>query len=317
MTRVKIAVCGDDWCNRDDVVRDIAANAGQRKLVFEVNNEGPSLYALGIVDTILEESAKIGIGADQIWIDQWHNTVEIVPFQRVYKPLMSHFFWMCDRYRSQKPDALPLEKTFGLFVGRVTPERAVIMYELHKLIPDQVLFSLMQFNGHETLPTRNLSSWIFDPHQQQKLYDWFHKSPITSITGHCVRDQYVSDVDTNSALIRHYDRFAVEIVCESYCRGDTFFPTEKTIRPLSQGKPILVYGPRNFLARLRDLGFKTWGDIWDETYDHLEGPKRWLAMKSEIQRILANTLWKHSLISAKSNLNCAVLDYIIAKHAPQ
>ena len=56
-------------------------------------------------------------------------------------------------------------------------------------------------------------------------------------------------------------------------------------------KPILVYGPRNFLARLRDLyGFRTYSDHWDESYDDLEGAARWRAMWRAMQDISSEIL---------------------------
>ena len=74
---------------------------------------------------------------------------------------------------------------------------------------------------------------------------------------------------------------------------------------MSQGKPLLIYGPRYFLRRLRDLGFQTWHQFWDESYDDLEGYPRWLAMRSVAQHIRAtyqvtDTPWQnccnHNLI---------------------
>jgi hypothetical protein len=53
-------------------------------------------------------------------------------------------------------------------------------------------------------------------------------------------------------------------------------------------KPFLVYGPKNFLARLQDLGFKTYNNYWDESYDKLEGPQRWQAMQLVIDDIIKN-----------------------------
>jgi hypothetical protein len=75
-------------------------------------------------------------------------------------------------------------------------------------------------------------------------------------------------------LRRWYSIFDIELVAETYCHGDTFFVTEKTVRPIVAGKSMMVYGPQNYLARLRDLGFQTWNHIWDETYDQLTGALR-------------------------------------------
>ena len=47
----------------------------------------------------------------------------------------------------------------------------------------------------------------------------------------------------------------------------------------------MVYGPRFFLSRLKDLGFNTFESLIDESYDLMQGPDRWDAMKKEIQRL--------------------------------
>ena len=41
-------------------------------------------------------------------------------------------------------------------------------------------------------------------------------------------------------------------------------------------KPYITMGPRNFLIHLRQLGFKTFQDFWDEGYDGHEGQHRYL-----------------------------------------
>jgi hypothetical protein len=47
-------------------------------------------------------------------------------------------------------------------------------------------------------------------------------------------------------------------------------------------KPFLIYAAPNFLSRLKELGFQTYGDIWNEDYDSLEGPARWREIKNII-----------------------------------
>jgi hypothetical protein len=63
-----------------------------------------------------------------------------------------------------------------------------------------------------------------------------------------------------------YQDFFVEIVCESFFTGRTFFPTEKIFRPILLKTPFIVQGPQNFLHNLRSLGFQTFGNWWDEGY---------------------------------------------------
>jgi hypothetical protein len=67
-------------------------------------------------------------------------------------------------------------------------------------------------------------------------------------------------------LYKEYNNFLVDIVCETYYNGNTFFPTEKTWRPIMLSTPFIVQGPQWYLHRLRDLGFQTFDRWWDEGY---------------------------------------------------
>ena len=48
------------------------------------------------------------------------------------------------------------------------------------------------------------------------------------------------------------------------------FLTEKTFKGILCKRPLLIAGAKNSLAILRDLGFKTWNNFWDEDYDNKE-----------------------------------------------
>jgi hypothetical protein len=68
-------------------------------------------------------------------------------------------------------------------------------------------------------------------------------------------------------------------------RGLTFTPSEKTIRTIVAGKPLIVYAPKNFLQQMQQLGFKTFGDLWDEGYDKFEGPDRYKKIMSIVKNV--------------------------------
>jgi len=48
------------------------------------------------------------------------------------------------------------------------------------------------------------------------------------------------------------------------------FLTEKTFKGFMTKRPMIITGARHSLQMLRNLGFKTWGDWWDESYDSME-----------------------------------------------
>jgi hypothetical protein len=102
------------------------------------------------------------------------------------------------------------------------------------------------------------------------------------------RDQFDPTKNTNASLLEHYHKFFVELCLETMTLGGSFFPTEKIARPIVGLKPFVVYAARNYLANLRRLGFETFGDIWDESYDQFEGPGRWAHMRVVVENILSN-----------------------------
>jgi hypothetical protein len=50
--------------------------------------------------------------------------------------------------------------------------------------------------------------------------------------------------------------------------------TEKTFKPIALGMPFIIVGTRGSLEYLRSYGFRTFGDIWDESYDFAEDEVR-------------------------------------------
>ena len=78
----------------------------------------------------------------------------------------------------------------------------------------------------------------------------------------------------HDSLTNLYRDAFVDLVAESHVKGNTFFPTEKTFRPMWCQRPVIIFGSANHLAYLRQMGFRTFGDFWDEDYDGYEGAER-------------------------------------------
>lgn len=80
--------------------------------------------------------------------------------------------------------------------------------------------------------------------------------------------------DYSDPLTTLYNNIFVDVVVESHVAGQTFFPTEKTWRPIVLGKPFVMFGSCNYLAYLRQMGFQTFWQHWDEDYDGYDGSTR-------------------------------------------
>jgi hypothetical protein len=57
------------------------------------------------------------------------------------------------------------------------------------------------------------------------------------------------------------------LVTETVATGRRHHLTEKTFKPIALGMPFVIVGTQGSLRYLRSYGFKTFGDLWDESYD--------------------------------------------------
>lgn len=80
--------------------------------------------------------------------------------------------------------------------------------------------------------------------------------------------------DQEPVLTTRYQDIFVDVVGETFVDGVTFFPTEKVVRAMLLKKPFIVYGSECFLEYLRQMGFYTFNDYWNEYYDGYQGPQR-------------------------------------------
>jgi hypothetical protein len=323
VNQVHVNVCGDHWCNSDDFETDLYSVPNHAHIHLVVNSEGPSLGALGVIDRLQQFCNQTGRDITQITISGWGNAVEPIPMQREGLFLYSHFYFLSDRYWIDTVPECNHDALFGLFIGRKTIPRQIIMWHMWQHHGDRCLISQMKNNSLAVpwgVNLEHLQDWI-NHDQMASFHAWWAAPPVCSIDQHELDHQYDPAYNTNLDLLMHYHRFDIEIVCETYTRGNCFFPTEKTIRPMVALKPMLIHGPRNYLERLREQGFRTWGHIWCERYDQYEGPERWHHMKNTIDHLaslepqeLRQLLHECAEVCAHNRIN---LINIKSMHAPQ
>ena len=99
---------------------------------------------------------------------------------------------------------------------------------------------------------------------------------------------FMSNFD--STLREHYQRILIDIVGETHVLGDTFFPTEKTTRPMWLKKPFIVFASKNYLDYLHQIGFKTFNDFWSEDYDGYEGRDRFIKILQLIDDLAGKSI---------------------------
>jgi hypothetical protein len=66
----------------------------------------------------------------------------------------------------------------------------------------------------------------------------------------------------------------INLVTESSFDNNELFISEKIIKPIINYQPFIVFSSVGYLKRLKTHGFKTFSDIWDESYDTITDSKQ-------------------------------------------
>lgn len=81
----------------------------------------------------------------------------------------------------------------------------------------------------------------------------------------CISSNASADFD-----IDDYEQSDIEVVLETLFDDKRLHLTEKSLRPIALGQPFLLVATAGSLEYLRSYGFKTYSDIWDESYDQVQ-----------------------------------------------
>lgn len=104
-------------------------------------------------------------------------------------------------------------------------------------------------------------------------------TPITHNIGH-----ELITAKTHTSPCAFYSKIALDIVNETVFNYPHRYISEKTIRPILQKRMFIILGPARMLEQLHSMGFVTFDDILNESYDQITDPEeRFLAVIKSIQ----------------------------------
>lgn len=87
----------------------------------------------------------------------------------------------------------------------------------------------------------------------------------------------------NDDLLSRYKTIFVDIVCQTMFSGDVFCPDEKIARCLYTKTPFIIFGGHGAIKKFKRLGFRSFGQWWNEGYDHAPGVNRLLQITKVIE----------------------------------
>jgi len=228
------------------------AIATKQDLVLDLNSEGPDFETLGLVELIGNYTTKVVNIRNPV-----QKSINNIVFD------IESNNWINDTIDSLAEVIVNknIDITFGMFIGRSNVHR---LYLSSYLYEHNLANQTFHYNSTTDFHKNNLGldklSELYGATALSQTMNLLKNSPIT-------KDKVCYPiVEQHHNCYQEYNNFLIEIVCETYYNGNTFYPTEKTWRPIMLSTPFIVQGPQWYLHRLRDLGFQTFDRWWDEGY---------------------------------------------------
>ena len=167
-------------------------------------------------------------------------------------------------YRHWLPEILtrlnpyqPKRRAFDILLGRKKQHRDYV-YNCTKSDPYKHIVTY--FDTHTT----NLGD-----DQEQWVWEWPGMQIETKPEWTVDRVNYYGHTMSLSQIIpvNVYNNTAYSVIAETCWQDDFAFFTEKTAKPIMARRLFVVFAGRGYLDNLRKLGFRTFGDVIDESYD--------------------------------------------------
>ena len=160
----------------------------------------------------------------------------------------------------------------------ISPNRIVAGERQHRLEMLYYIFKNNMIHNHiscpNTCPAENISI-----HNAIKPLTTKYPDIESVFAAQTLPINFAGETDhpMHSCWLSLFDQSAeslLYLVTETVATGRRHHLTEKTFKPIALGMPFVIVGTRGSLEYLRSYGFRTFGDIWDESYDSAEDDVR-------------------------------------------
>lgn len=177
----------------------------------------------------------------------------------------NYFFWSTVDFYRAKPWVLdkldrfyPKPKSFDVLLGRRKHHRDLIY---HAVDHEKNIVTYFDHDQCQSLTQCSESTFIWPKDIVSTNYSITDTADIVYVDDTIVSLSQIIPVDI-------YNQTAFTLVCESQCENQFSFFTEKVIKPMLAKRIFLVCSGYHYLHNLKKLGFKTFDELVDESYDH-------------------------------------------------
>lgn len=270
--------------NRQDLERYLVAN--QHNDIYLIVNEGPDLQAIGLFDLLDLFEFK------SVTIETFNSIEHSLKYQII--PSKSRFkFFKVDNNTTpyQNLHLWNQNKIFSAFYNRPSWHRIGLASYLNCYHSDKTLLNFRYDPANDnTREEFNLNElFVKHPESIKNFVNCIDNFPIRLEA----QDGYTLGATTKQhtdQLCQFYPNILIDIVAETFVQGQTFFVTEKTVRPMLLKKPFIAMAAQDHLLYLRQMGFRTFGNFWDEEYDGYANENRYKKIMELIDSLAKKSL---------------------------
>lgn len=243
-----------------ELLIDVLANHYSPDKIIRLRcGDGENIYFSGFADFIEELCELFNIPKKSILFETHGDSDE----RFSHRKLMLGIFVASKKIIRDFNKDLTGSKFVGTTIGRYSPLRFRLVYELDREFPNDNYTVFQPTVDHVNNSLRAVSN-IYRDELSWMSTKTFDKDILTNMWSGCV-----SWYDALPNYGNIWNNYKIEIISETDSHSNFWF-TEKTARCLATGKPFVILAGKGSLKTLREFGFKTYGDIIDESYDEYE-----------------------------------------------
>lgn len=259
---------GKIWNIENHVVDMVKEIVETKSLTIDLNSEGPCAKELGLYKVLDHVCYQFNHDKKHVTI----KTCNQLESHDHYKIIRQTPLYIKSAQTFAQQNIFPDKtfdsnfKHFGMFIGRSNWLRLYLASYLNTNYKNQTQMSFHYDPRNDFhLDHLGVDDLVnFFPQMIEKLrpLDLIAQCPIVNEEV----DSYPILTPAHFNIGKIYHNFFVEIVCETYCQGRTFYPTEKIWRPIIMRTPFIVQGPQDYIENLHKIGFKTFDQWWNESH---------------------------------------------------
>jgi hypothetical protein len=243
-----------------DFVEDQLALKYQQQCIWFTATDGENTQAPALEAWLQRLQSALHIPNDKIWFksvvpcaEQWNwQPVPLAAFKDVHKYV--------------DPDSMNRNLSKAKFVGvlaasRFSVYRMRMIYELGKTFAGQTYVTHRADHSSKQL---EVAADYYTNEQSWLDHTVFHTDKVINING---QNNILNYVNATKAYQHIWNQFKIEVITETDEYQHTWF-TDKTAKCLATGKPFLLLGAQHSLQTLKSMGFVTFDQWIDESYDN-------------------------------------------------